>query len=141
MPSFALHHDTDRPKLARMLAALKLPVTVSWAQGFDRSQAQNRLQWMWAAEAANQFGDRDAAQMQAEWKLRHGVPILRADDDGFREWYDRTQKGQTYEQKIDAMKRIAITSDMRVGQMGRYLDSINQECAEMGVTLTQPEWL
>jgi hypothetical protein len=130
---------TELDDLTRFLGTLKLPITVEWVQGRDRSREQNRLQFLWAREAAEQRGDRTAEEQRNEWKLRYGVPIMREDSPEFRATYDRLIKPLTYPQKIEAMDLIAVTSLMKVRQMVRYLDCIERECAEEGVKLTAPD--
>jgi hypothetical protein len=107
--------------------------------GENRSLQQNRLQHLWAREAAEQRGDRTAEEQRNEWKLRYGVPIMREDSPEFRATYDRLIKPLSYPEKIEAMELIAVTSLMKVRQMVRYLDCIDRECAEEGVKLTQPD--
>jgi len=120
---------------------MKLPMTVEWRQGRDRTLEQNGLQWMWAAEVAAQRGDVVAADVQAEWKLRHGVPILRGDSDAFRETYDKHLKPLPYAAKLKLMQDldIGVTRLMGVKQMTRYLDTVQRECLEQGFRLTDPE--
>jgi hypothetical protein len=125
--------------LVTLLTGLKLPITVEWVQGRDRTREQNRLQFLWAREAAEQRGDRTAEEQRNEWKLRFGVPIMREDSPEFREVYDRLIKPLSYPQKIAAMDLISVTSLMKVRQMVRYLDAIERECAEEGVKLTAPD--
>ena len=97
------HHILETPgdlaEFTVFLGSLKLPVTVEWVRGRDRSRDQNALQWLWATEVANQRGDRTAAEVQQDWKLRHGVPILRMDSGAFREVYDRCIKPLSFEKK------------------------------------------
>jgi len=139
VPHRILDNEADVADFVRFLGNLKLPVTVEWVQGRDRTRDQNALQWLWATEAAQQLGDRTAAEMQGEWKLRHGVPILREDSAAFRETYDRTIKPLPYEQKLEAMRFIDVTSIMKVRQMVRYLDTVQRECLENGLRLTDPD--
>lgn len=135
-----LRTTEDVDDLIRLLTGLKLPVTVSWKSGADRSGQQNALQWIWANETAQQLGDRGAEDVQAEWKLTIGIPILRADDDDFRDLYDRAIRPLSYPQKIAAMKMgFPVTSMMKVRQMVRFLDEVERISAEMGVRLTQPD--
>jgi Fe-S cluster assembly scaffold protein SufB len=122
-----------------LLGNLKLPVTVEWTLGRDRTKEQNRLQFLWGREAAEQRGDRTPEEQRNEWKLRFGVPIMREDSPEFRETYDRLIKPLSYEQKLRAMELISVTSLMKVRQMVRYLDAIERECAEEGVKLTAPD--
>ncbi len=129
----------DLAEFTRLLGSLKLPVTVEWVRGRDRSRDQNALQWLWATEAAHQMGDQTPAEVQREWKLRHGVPILREDSAAFREVYDRAIKPLPYGQKLDAMNFIDVTSGMKVRQMVRFLDAVQRECLQQGMRLTDPD--
>lgn len=137
------HRDLNTPEDVRdfthFLGNLKLPLTVEWVQGRDRSKQQNKLQWQWAGEVAEQLGDRTQDDVQAEWKLRHGIPILRADSPEFREVYDRNLKGLPYPNKIEVVRFIDVTSAMKVRQMIQYLDTVERECRSMGLQLTQPD--
>ena len=130
---------TDLDALTLLLGNLKLPITVEWAQGRDRTPDQNRLQFLWAKEAADQRGDMTADEIRCEWKLRHGVPIMREDSADFRDVYDAAIKPLPYALKLKAMQFIPVTSEMKVRQMVRYLDTVQRECAEQGIRLTDPD--
>jgi hypothetical protein len=134
-----LNNADELDAFTALLGSLKLPVTVEWTLGRDRSLDQNRLQFMWAREAAEQLGDRTADEMRCQWKLHHGVPILREESADFCAVYDRAIKPLPYEMKLLAMRFIPVTSEMKVGQMIRYLDTIQRECAEQGIVLTDPD--
>jgi hypothetical protein len=134
-----LQTPDDLDEFTTFLGNLKLPVTVEWVLGRDRTKEQNRLQFLWAREAAEQRGDRTSEEQRNEWKLRFGVPIMREDSPEFRDVYDRLIKPLSYLEKIRAMDLIAVTSLMKVRQMVRYLDAIERECAEEGVKLTAPD--
>lgn len=131
--------EYDRAAFIKLVQGLKLPATFEWQQGRDRSLDQNRLQFLWAREAADQRGDVTADEVRREWKLRHGVPILREESAEFRATYDRAVRPLPYDQKLDAMHIIDVTSLMKVPQMVRYLDTIQRECAEQGIRLTDPD--
>lgn len=131
--------DADLESFKVLLDGLKRPFTVEWVQGRDRSKDQNALQFLWATEAASQFGDRTAEEVRHEWKLHHGVPILREDSAHFREIYDRAIKPLPYEQKLMAMAFIPVTSEFNVRQMVRYLDTVQRECLQQGIRLTDPD--
>lgn len=134
-----LENTHDLNAFIRFLGELKLPITVEWVQGRDRTKDQNALQWLWATEAAHQLGDRTAEEVQREWKLRFGVPILREDSAEFRDTYDRTIKPLPYEAKVAAMAFIDVTSALKVRQMVRFLDTVQRECLEQGIRLTDPD--
>lgn len=139
MPSRTLHNQSDIPMFAQLLGTLKLPLTVSWVLGRDRSAEQNRLMWLWAQEAADQRGDTTRTEVQQEWKLRHGVPILRAEEPDFRLTYDAAVKALPYEKKLALMAYMPITSEFKVPQMVAFLDAVDRECAQQGIRLTQPD--
>lgn len=139
MPHRIIYTADDLDALTTLLGNMKLPITVEWVQGRDRSREQNRLQFLWAREAAEQRGDRTAEEQRSEWKLRFGVPIMREESPEFRDVYDRLIKPLPYPAKLKAMDLIAVTSLMKVKQMVRYLDAIERECAEEGVKLTDPD--
>lgn len=131
--------ETDRADFVRFLGGLKLPLTVEWQQGRDRSLDQNRLQFLWAREASEQRGDVTADEVRCEWKLHHAVPIMREESADFREIYDAAIKPLPYPQKLLAMRFIPVTSEMKVPQMIRYLDTVQRECLEQGLRLTDPD--
>ena len=139
MPHRIINSEDDLADFTRFLRNLKLPVTVEWVQGRDRSRAQNALQWLWAGEVAAQLGDRDADEVQRTWKLHYGVPILREDSDEFRKFYDAAIKPLPYETKVEAMRLVSITSEMKVRQMVRYLDAVQRECLQNGLRITDPD--
>lgn len=124
--------------LGKLLGGLKLPITVEWRQGRDRSLAQNRLQFDWAREVAEQLGDRTADEVRCDWKLRHGVPIMREDSEAFRATYDEILKPLPFEHKVRMMQMVSVTSLMTVPQMSRYLDTVQRECLSNGLRLTDP---
>lgn len=139
MPSRVIKTDAQFEAVGRLLAGMKRPFTLSWKAGADRSLDQNALHWKWAGEAAHQLGDRTADELQREWKLTIGVPILRSEDDDFRAFYDLALKPRTYEEKLAAMRYVPVTSVMTVPQFSQFLDEIWRKCQENGIALTLPE--
>ena len=139
MPDALLRTKGELARLTDTLGKCKLPLSVSWSTGKARSIDQNALQWKWAGEVARQLGDRDNADVQAEWKLIFGVPILREKED-FRAAYDKHIKPMTYEAKVAIMRiGFPVSSIMTMNQMTRYLDAIERHCAENGWYITIPE--
>lgn len=134
-----VENERDRADFIKFVAGSALPMTYEWSPGRDRSLEQNRLQFLWAREASEQRGDMTADEVRCEWKLYHGVPILREDSAEFREIYDSAIKPLPIELKLKAMRFIPVTSEMKVPQMVRYLDIIQRECAEQGLKLTDPD--
>ena len=100
-----------------------------------RTLEENSLSHVWYMEIAYQLSD-TPENVKAECKLRFGVPILRVENEEFREQYDRLIKQRfTYEEKLDLMKWFPVTSLMTKGQMARYLNDIQAEYASQGVIL------
>jgi hypothetical protein len=139
MPSRVIRTLGDLEALGRLLSTLERPFTAEWRKGADRSHAQNRLMWEWAGQFASALGDRAADEVQKEWKLTIGVPILRAENDAFRLFYDKALKSLTYAEKLAAMEYVPVTSQMTVPQMRAFMDAIQRQGAEQGVILTDPE--
>ena len=132
----------ERDMLAKFIASKEPPFHCTVSDGRRRSIEQNRLQRKWVQEIAEQRGDESAEYYRGYCKLRFGVPIMRRDDDTFREKYDRIIKGLPYETKIELMMEpmdFPVTRMMNVKQKSEYLDAINRHFAEQGVVLTQPE--
>jgi hypothetical protein len=130
--------EADFAEAVKLLGRLKRPLTLQWKQGGDRTLDQNHLQFLWAREAAEQRGDLTPEEVRCEWKLIYGVPIKREDED-FRATYDAAIKPLPYDRKLKAMTFFAVTSEMSVRQMVRYLDTVQRECAEQGIRLTDPD--
>jgi len=125
--------------LTQVLSGLKLPVTVEWRPGADRTRDQNSLQWLWAGEVGRQLCE-DPVEVQATWKLEIGVPILRSDSADFRALYDEAIRPLGYARKVELMRMgFPVTSQMKVRQMVRYLDAVERRCLEAGLQLTDPD--
>lgn len=141
MPQRIIRTLDDIAKLAKMLATIKLPITLSWVAGVNRTKQQNNLSWMWAGEVAAQKGDDTAAAIRADWKLRYGVPILRSQDVEFQAFYDAAIKPFDLETKLKIMENelCPVTSIMTVPQMVSFLDTVERECIQNGFQLTQPD--
>ena len=142
MTSRLVKSETDRKLLHRLIAAHKLPFTIDIAKGRRRTVEQNKLQRLWINEAAEQLGDRTPEEIRGYCKLRHGVPILRNENDAFKQAYDQVISPLSYEDKLKAMMApldMPVTRVMTTDQKTRYLDAIAQGFLEQGVALTEPE--
>src|SRR5690554_6711545 len=118
-----LRSERDRQTMIQRIANLSLPSTVSITDGEKRSLAQNRLQRLWVFELAEQ-GDMDAESYRAICKLHIGVPILRNEDESFKQRYDAVFKELPYETKIELMKvpfDFPVTRLMTTKQKKHYL--------------------
>ena len=139
MPSRLIRTADDLDALFTLLGNSKLPLTIDWVQGADRTAQQNRLMWRWAQEAAEQRGDLTPDEVQREWKLNHGIPILCEDSEEYRSFCNLTLKRLTYQQRLEAMRYVPVTSELKVKQMVRFMDTVERECVEQGIQLTQPD--
>lgn len=134
--------DRDRTMAARLIEGRGLPFTLTLTDGKHRTTAQNKLQRLWMNEIAEQKGDMKPEEVRAYCKLTIGVPILRAQNEAFRDGYDRVVKPLPYEQKLAIMAEpldMPITRLMTTAQKTEYLDGIIKHFAEQGIVLTMPE--
>jgi hypothetical protein len=136
-----IENEYERKMLIRFIEEHELPMTVGISAGRRRSVEQNKLQRKWMMEIAEQLGD-DAECWRGYCKLHIGVPILRNENDDFREKYDRVIRPLSYEHKLSAMMiplDLPVTRIMTTKQKSSYLDGIIKYFGERGVILTMPE--
>jgi hypothetical protein len=107
--------------------------------GRARSLDQNAISHAWYAQMAREDRQDDELGHKAYCKLHHGVPILRADDEIFRAFYDAGLKGLTYEQKLLAMRYLPVTSNMTKPQLSKYLEAVQADYGNRGIYLQFPE--
>lgn len=113
-------------------------VKISAKIGTDRSLDQNAIGHAWYEQVARELREDDALSVKCYCKLHHGVPILRAEDEEFRTFYDGALKRLTYEQKIAAMKFFPVTSLMTKPQKSKYLEAVRDDFRKRGVALEFP---
>ena len=107
----------------------------------NRSEMQNRTVFMWYREISKAKGDETATDVRAYCKLHYGVPILREDNDDFREDYDQIVRPLSYENKLKIMVEpldLPVTRIMSVDQMQRYMEEVEKYGYSFGVELTIP---
>jgi hypothetical protein len=138
MPSRLIRTADDLDALFTLFGNMKLPLTVDWVQGADRTAQQNKLMWKWAQETGDQVGE-TADEVQRRWKLDHGIPILCVDREEYRSFCRLTLGRLNRDQRLEAMEFTPVTSEMNVRQMVRFMDTVERECAEGGIVLTQPD--
>lgn len=127
------------PSLLRLIGNRKLPVTVTVTDGAAKTTRQNKTQFMWFKEVAEQLGDRSAGDVRKEAKLTLGVPILRSENEAFRVKYDRILRPLPYQDKLELMEWFPITSLMTTKQHTAFLDAVFRKFTQQGVVLTMPE--
>ena len=140
MPTKILRAPEHVALLAERLAARKFPMTVTYTQGASRSDAQNNLSHIWYADIARQLGDQTTAEVRAECKVRHGVPILLAENGAFAESWGRVMGVLRYDDRVAAVQAfdLPVTRLMLTHQMRAYMDTVQREYAGQGVRLTDP---
>ena len=143
MTSRIISTGAERDSFIDLLKSYKLPCTVNLTKGKQRSVQQNRLQRLWLAEAMDQLEEtRSVEQLRAYCKLHFGVPIMRGENDEFRDVYDRLIRPRSYEEKLELMAvpiDLPVTRIMKTGQKKRYLDDVYDHFTGLGVRLTDPE--
>lgn len=129
------------PALVSLLSNRKLPVTVTIVDGANRTTRQNRLQFDWFKQIAEQLGDHTPQEIRALCKLEIGVPILRQENEAFRLTYDRLIKDLPYSDKLELMERmdIPVTRLMTTKQHTAFLDAVFKRFTQQGVQMTLPE--
>lgn len=142
MTNYFVNNKADKQRLHVAIDERKMPFCATLTDKNKRSLEQNRLMWMWMTEAADQLKEDTPSGYQAYCKLHFGVPILRGEDEDFREAYDTVIKPLDYEKKIMAMSppiSFPVTSLMKTGQLKRFLDDVYAHFREQGVWLTEPD--
>src|SRR5690606_3756692 len=100
-----------------------------------RTLAQNAGTHVLYEIIAQALPEDDALGWKCYCKLHHGVAILRAEDSEFREIYDTTIKGMTYEQKLKVMRYFPVTSLMDKKQINKYIEALQADFEPRGVIL------
>lgn len=133
--------EHDRSMLIRFIEGHKVPFIAELTAGKRRSIEQNKLQRKWMTEISEQLGDRTPEEVRAYCKLTIGVPLLREENETFREKYDAVVRPMPYEQKIAIMSEpldMPVTRLMTSRQKHAYLGAIFQHFSEKGIVLTIP---
>lgn len=142
MPQWTVNSDNglqqflgDVRELYRKNRFLKVSVRI----GKDRSLDQNAISHAWYEQLARELPEEDAIGWKSYCKLHHGVPVLRAEDEQFREFYDASVKKLAYEDKLKAMRFVPVTSLMTKTQLSKYLEAVQDDFRKRGVSLEFPE--
>ncbi|WP_043767539.1 hypothetical protein [Algiphilus aromaticivorans] len=136
----------SEPSLQKLLGTMREAwkqhryLKVQWKEGKKRSLDQNALTHVWYAQIARELGDCTAEEVRCQCKLELGVPILRTDDEDFRQRYDRLVKGRfSHEEKLDLMRWFPVTSLMTKPQLSQYLQEVYDRYRRQGVGLEWPQ--
>lgn len=88
------------------------------------SASQQGLAHLWYQQIAQELREDTALGIKSFCKLHYAVPILRAENDEFREAYDASIKPMPYERKLAAMALLPVTSLMSTMQLSQYLEAV-----------------
>ena len=97
--------------------------------GKHRSLDQNAIAHVFYEQIARELREDTPLGVKCYCKLHLGVPILRAEDDEFRQTYDIVIRPLSYERKLEAMKAWPVTSLMSKGQLSQFLEAMQDEFA------------
>lgn len=107
--------------------------------GPTRSGAQNSLIYAMYGDISRQLGDTTVLEVRRQCKLYYGVPILRASDPDFCDYYDRLIKKRfNIPEKLELMDHLDVTSDFTKEQAGQYIDHIIEAYRARGIRLANP---
>lgn len=130
------------PRAREYAAKLAATAPEGWIARFsppNRTGAQNAGTHVIYEMMAQAMPHDDAAGWKRYCKLHFGVGILRAEDEQFREAYDKSIKPLPYETKLAVMAYWPVTSIMDRGQIARYIDAIRADFEPRGVDLSLNE--
>lgn len=143
MTTFSL---TSQPAKLKMLAYVSNlpvreinPLIIKVGEDEIRSLDQNSISHAWYQQIANELRDDDVLGWKSYCKLNFGVPILRAENNEFRQAYDDVIKAMSYEQKLKIMRLLPVTSLMTKKQLSTYLETMQEEFRRRDVILEFPE--
>ena len=130
--------------LSRVLGDIREAFTVhgfvkgTYTTNKPRSTDQNAISHAWYAQLATELREDDELGWKCYCKLHHGVPILRAEDESFRETYDAAIKPLAYEKKLLIMRNWPVSSIMTKPQLSKYAEAIQADFRARGVILEFP---
>lgn len=141
MPSLIINSDTSlSDAIGRLREAYRDHrfLRVTFKTGKARSLDQNGISHVWYEQIARELREDTPLGVKNFCKLHYGVPILRAEDEEFRDLYDQVIKPLSYEKKLAAMKAWPVTSLMSKTQLSQYLEAMQSAYADR-VRLEFPE--
>lgn len=113
--------------------------TLTFKFGKGRSLNTNALSHAWYEQVARELREDDARGVKRFCKLHFAIPILRAEDEEFRDSYDRAIKfTMSYEQKLAIMDILPATSLMTTKQISQYMQDMQDHYRTKGVCLEFP---
>lgn len=107
----------------------------SFSDNMPRSENQNYVVHGWYAQIERELREDTPEGIKRFCKLHYGVPIMRAEDETFRELYDTVIKPLPYEKKLLAMGLMPLTSLMNTDQLSRFMKEMQEAYRPRGVFL------
>lgn len=144
MPSRFIDTEQARESLLTFIRNQPLKFTVRITKGGARTSRQNRLFHQYLIDITRQMQTESHEWWRGYSKLHIGVPILRREDETFREEYDKTVRPLPYETKIRCMMEpiaLPVTSRFTTVLMKEFLDEMHRHFSEQGIELTDPDAL
>lgn len=106
------------------------------AQAGKRGLDTNALSHVWYADISRFREDISPIDAKCECKLHIGVPILLTGNEAFAAHYNKFIRGRaSYEEKLDFMLYLDVTSIMTHSQMTDYLDQVKKYWSAKGLEL------
>ena len=90
--------------------------------GKKRTLNQNDMSFEQYTRIGEQLYGGDTELARRECKLEIGVPILRRDEEKFRDIYDKYLRSASYEEKMELMGMMQVTSLFTTTQHKEYID-------------------
>lgn len=134
-----IEDERQRDRLLARIARAVLPFRATVVDGRPRSHKENRLFWVWLNEAASQLEDRTLTELQWEWKLRFGVPVLMEESNKFADTWALIERRHSYSERLRMMEWVDVTRLLSVKGFARMLEEIFRDCADNNIKLTDPE--
>jgi len=110
----------------------------------NRTREQNNLYWKWLSVIEADTGQ-DAEELHEYYKGKFLARILVRDNEKYAEMSERVKKVRAdgYHEIADQMRAhimfMTSTSALTTKQFSEYMDMIDRDAAEVGITLPQPE--
>ena len=142
--SWNIRSHADMQTALAQIGQAQIPCTLTLKPGEEkRRDRQNRFAFEAYKQIAQILGDRSVDDVRAECKLHCGVPMLRVEDDDFREKYDHHVRGLPYETKLAIMVEpfdFPVTRLMSVKQMARYITAMLAHFDAQGASVMLPDY-
>lgn len=130
----------DEGELLRWFRSVRVPSakSVVTVKKFTKKRTldQNAQAHVWYTQISKILTDDNVQGWERYCKLNHGVPILRADDQQYREFYDKAIRSNfSYEDKLKIMDYTPVTRLMNTEQFNRYFEALQNDFMDKGVEL------